>query len=246
MRERKQAQKADYSAEFTFCNGSLSAIFVCTEAAYTHAGWSGWTQLSTVPKNGTSQSTGAPRLPNRHRHPREAFWKRSFPAHWSSSHLFENYTQQKRAWTPLRSASFSRVGLARPHERSARRWQHNDHHHASKQRDLPSRPSQPGNSNTAEKCSRPSIATELSYKIQRLYKGKLPDISWCNTNSPQVKNKKLGCCDISVEAWLGTRLAQHCWFLWKVNWRTKHYGNGEENNAFCVFLPVGRTDARHR
>lgn len=95
---------------------------------------------------------------------------------------------------------------------------------ANKQRDIPSHPKKPRNSNSVCKGSQASITIELSYKIQRLYKEKLPDISWCNSNSPQVKNK-FRCCDIPVEAWLDTCLAQHCWFLWKVNWRTKGYWN---------------------
>lgn len=74
--------------------------------------------------------------------------------------------------------------------------------HTNKQGDVLSRPREPGSSNSVCKWTKASITVELSYKIQRLYKEKLPDISWCNTNSPQVKNKKFGCCDISVEAWL--------------------------------------------
>lgn len=72
--------------------------------------------------------------------------------------------------------------------------------HTNKQRDVLSCPQKPRNSNSVCKWTQASLTHP--YKIQRLYKEKLPDISWCNTNSPQVKNKKLGCCDISVEAWL--------------------------------------------
>lgn len=102
------------------------------------------------------------------------------------------------------------------------------HYTLTKKVDVPSHPKKPRNSNSVCKCSQAFITTELPYKIQRLYKEKLPDISWCNTNSSQVKNNKFGCCDTSVEAWLDTCLAQHCWFLWKVNWRTKGHWNGKK------------------
>lgn len=115
----------------------------------------------------------------------------------------------------------------------------------NKQRDAPPHPKKPRNSHSVCKCSQASITIELSYKIQRLYKEKLPDISWCNTNSPRVKNKKFGCCDISVEARLDACLAQHCWFLWKVNWRTKGYWNGKKWSTLYISASgKNRTQAR--